>query len=66
MDIKEENKMEQEVEIYLEEGIDYNANTILLADEGDVKQLAYDSFWKGWVKAMEYYKSTQSTSKTTR
>lgn len=40
--------MEQQLDDYLENGIDYSANTIIKADDEDLKQLASDSFETGW------------------
>lgn len=36
---------------FLEDGIDYNANTIYKADKGDLQQLAVDSFHAGYLHA---------------
>ena len=58
MDIEKETKQyDKELEEYLEEGINYGANTIKNADHGDLEQLAADSFHTGWYKAMEYFNS---------
>jgi len=56
----EQNKaFEKELEEYLSEGIDYQANTIMKADKGDLEQLSADSFHTGWYKAIEYFNSTR-------
>lgn len=55
---KEEEKVyEKELDYYLENGIDYYANTIIKADNGDLEQLSADSFHEGWNKAKEYFNS---------
>ena len=56
MNIEEETKaFEKELEVYLREGINYQANTIKKADRGDLEQLSADSFHTSWYKAMEYF-----------
>jgi hypothetical protein len=60
MDIKKETKVyNNELEEYLSEGINYQANTINKAERGDLEQLAADSFHTGWYKAIEYFNSTK-------
>ena len=39
------------LEKYLNEGINYHANTISKADIGDLQQLASDSFYEGFLCA---------------
>lgn len=46
-----ENNYERELEIYLNEGINYGANTIKNADPEDLKQLASDSSHRGWTSS---------------
>jgi hypothetical protein len=41
------------LEVYLEDGINYEANTIKKADIDDLKQLAADSYFYGWHAALE-------------
>jgi len=53
--MEEDKKYNEELEDYLGEGIDYQANTISRADQGDLEQLAADSFWTGWQKAKEHF-----------
>lgn len=45
--IQDDEDYIEELGNYLEEGIDYNTNTIKNADEGDLRQLASDSFFAG-------------------
>lgn len=42
------SKYDIALEKYLNNGIDYWANTIVKADQGDLEQLAADSYWQGW------------------
>jgi len=46
-------------EKYLNEGINYSANTIKRADQEDLEQLASDSFETGWNEARDFYKKTE-------
>ena len=41
-------KYDELLEVYLSEGINYDANTISKAERGDLEQLAADSYWQGW------------------
>ena len=45
--ILDSKEYEDELERYLSEGINYNANTISNANEDDLKQLSSDSFYYG-------------------
>jgi hypothetical protein len=47
----EKSKYNTMLEKYLSEGIDYTANTIFKAEQGDLEQLAADSYWQGWQDA---------------
>jgi len=47
-DNKKVSKYDEMLEIYLNEGINYSANTIKKAKQGDLEQLAADSYWQGW------------------
>lgn len=48
-----DERYEAELATYLNDGIDYNANTIGKADQGDLEQLAADSFFAGYKAAVE-------------
>ena len=45
----------EKLEKHLANDIDFSANTIKNADQGDLEQLAADSFFKGWQEAKEYF-----------
>ena len=49
-----EDKHRYLLEEYLEDGIDYSANTIIKSDEDDLKQLAADSFETGWNECLKH------------
>jgi hypothetical protein len=46
---------ESSLAAHLNDGINYGANTICKADQGDIKQLAADSFWYGYKAAVERF-----------
>ena len=48
-----DERYESELAAYLNDGIDYGANTISKADPGDLEQLAADSFFAGYKAAVE-------------
>ena len=54
MDKEKYDLLDKATDFYLDDGINYGANTIASADEGDVRQLASDSFFYG---AMEIIKN---------
>ena len=61
---KEEiDHFESASEKYLNEGINYSANTIKKADQGDLEQLASDSFETGWNEARDFYKKFNNSIK---
>ena len=49
----DDERYEAELAAYLKDGIDYGANTIGKADQGDLEQLAADSFFAGYRAAVE-------------
>lgn len=49
----ETKEYEEALEEYLDNGINYNANTIKNADVDDLKQLAADSFFYGAKYALD-------------
>lgn len=53
----DDERYEAELAAYLEDGINYNANTIGKADQGDLEQLAADSFWYGYKAAAERFRN---------
>lgn len=48
---------ETELNNYLNDGINYGANTIKNADIGDLQQLAADSFFYGYLLAVKRFKN---------
>ena len=46
---------------YLDNGIDYRANTIIKADVGDLQQLASDSYQQGWSDALSERQTTDKS-----
>jgi len=53
----DDERYEAELAAYLEDGINYGANTICKADQGDIEQLAADSFWYGYKAAVERFQN---------
>jgi len=51
---KETKEYEKELKKYLGEGINYQATGIKNSDQGDLEQLAADSFCTGWYLAKGY------------
>lgn len=49
----DDERYEAELDAYLNDGINYGANTIRKADQGDIEQLAADSFFAGYKAAVE-------------
>lgn len=49
----DDERYEAELAAYLNDGIDYGANTIGKADQGDLEQLAADSYFAGYKAAVE-------------
>lgn len=48
-----DKRYESELAAYLNDGVNYGANTISKADQGDLEQLAADSFFAGYRAAVE-------------
>jgi hypothetical protein len=55
--VLEDEVYETELNNYLNDGINYGANTIKNADIGDLQQLAADSFFYGYLLAVQRFKN---------